>query len=199
MIPWVLVLGLAAAEPPAQKEAKPLVDIAQAIPRAVLELHYATPNNFLHRAVYAHARCLLRSDVAEELARVEARLEKGGYRLKLWDCYRPLSVQWDMWKLVPVRGLVADPNQGGSHHNRGTAVDASLVDLEGRAVDMPSEHDDFTKRGKRDALCAHPAVAQRRTLLQSAMKAEGFTTIRTEWWHFDAPGADFAPLLDEPL
>jgi zinc D-Ala-D-Ala dipeptidase len=188
---------LLVAEP--AKEAKPLVDVAQAVPRAVLEMDYATPDNFLHRAVYAHARCLLRSDAAEAINRVEARLEKDGYRLKLWDCYRPLSVQREMWKLVPVRGLVADPNKGGSHHNRGTAVDASLVDLAGKAVAMPSAHDDFTKRGRRDAPCDDPAVVKRRGLLQAAMKAEGFTTIRTEWWHFDAPGADFAPLLDEPL
>jgi D-alanyl-D-alanine dipeptidase len=189
----------AAATPDPHASSASLVDLAQAVPRAVLDLHYATADNFLHRAVYAHARCLLRADVAEAIGRVEARVEKAGYRLELWDCYRPLSVQKEMWKLVPQRGLVADPNKGGSHHNRGTAVDASLVDLEGRAVPMPSAHDDFTPAGRRDTPGLPPDVVKRRSVLRSAMEAEGFTTIRTEWWHFDAAGADHAPLLDDPL
>ena len=176
-----------------------LVDVQQAVPRAALQMRYATPNNFLHQAVYARARCLLRADIAEALGKAEARLEKQGYRLKLWDCYRPLSVQRAMWKLVPVRGLVADPGRGGSHHNRGTAVDASLVDLQGNEVEMPTDHDDFSKAGRRDAPTRSPAAAAHRGLLRAAMEAEGFTTIRMEWWHFDGPHADGAPALDEPL
>ncbi|MBS2027917.1 MAG: M15 family metallopeptidase [Deltaproteobacteria bacterium] len=191
-----LVLALALAADPVGSG---LVDVHDAVPRAVLEMHYATPDNFLHKAVYAHARCLLRADVAEALNRVEARLEKDGFRLKLWDCYRPLSVQRAMWKLVPVKGLVADPEHGGSHHNRGTAIDASLVDLDGKDIAMPTKHDDFTKAGRRDAACADPKACEHKAKLRAAMEAEGFTTIRTEWWHFDAQGADHAPLLDEPL
>jgi beta-N-acetylhexosaminidase/D-alanyl-D-alanine dipeptidase len=162
-------------------------------------MHYATADNFLHKQVYARARCLLRPEVATALQKVEDRLEKQGLRLKLWDCYRPLSVQREMWKLVPVKGLVADPNHGGSHHNRGTAVDASLVDLEGKEIAMPTAHDDFSKAGRRDAPCKDPQAAAHRAALRAAMEAEGFTTIRTEWWHFDGPSAGGAPLLDEPL
>jgi len=189
-----LLLLLALAAKPAG-----LVDIHTVVPRAVLDIDYATPHNFMHQAVYAHPRCLLRPEVAEALAKVEARLEPQGYRLKLWDCYRPLSVQRAMWKLVPVHGLVADPNHGGSHHNRGTAVDASLVDIDGHEVAMPSPHDDFTHAGRRDAPCKDPKAAAHRAILRAAMEAEGFTTIRMEWWHFDAPHAGRPPLLDEPL
>ena len=204
MTALVLMLALAAA-PPSKPDAGALpvlgglVDVAQAVPRAVLQIHYATPNNFMHKAVYAHARCLLRADVVARLKKVEAQLEAQGYRLKLWDCYRPLSVQRAMWKLVPVRGLVADPNRGGSHHNRGTAVDASLVDLKGREIAMPSPHDDFTRAGRRDAPCKDPMACTHRAVLREAMEAVGFTTIRMEWWHFDAPQAGRAPLLDAPL
>lgn len=200
----LLALALLASPAPdagatPQQELGGLVDVSRVVPRAVLELHYATPHNFLHRAVYAHARCLLRARVAEALARVEVRLEAQGYRLKLWDCYRPLSVQRAMWKLVPVKGLVADPNKGGSHHNRGTAVDASLATLDGSPVEMPTAHDDFTRAGRRDAPCANAKACARKSILRAAMEAEGFTTIRTEWWHFDAPDAGHAPLLDDPL
>jgi D-alanyl-D-alanine dipeptidase len=196
----LLALALLAA-PAAPAGAAQLVDVAQAVPRAVLEMRYATPDNFLHRAVYQHPRCLLRPEVAAALGRVEAGLEKQGYRLKLWDCYRPLSVQREMWKLVPVVGLVADPNKGGSHHNRGTAVDASLVDLEGQEVAICSGHDDFTPKGRRDAPC-DKVPAKHRAALRAAMEAEGFMTIKTEWWHYDAPGSRTPPLppaLDEPL
>jgi zinc D-Ala-D-Ala dipeptidase len=179
--------------------ANALVDVQKVVPRAVLAMDYATPNNFLHQAVYAHARCLLRPQVAQALAQVEAQLEAQGFRLELWDCYRPLSVQRAMWKLVPVRGLVADPDRGGSHHNRGTAVDASLVDLAGDDVAMPSAHDDFTRAGRRDSPCKNPQAAKHRSILRAAMEAAGFTTIKMEWWHFDAPNAGRAPLLDQPL
>lgn len=198
----LLALLVAAAPPPdggAPQDPGPLVDIQVAVPRAVLELHYATPDNFLHHAVYEHPRCLLRRSVAEALARVESRLEAQGFRIKLWDCYRPLSVQRAMWKLVPVKGLVADPEHGGSHHNRGTAVDASLATLDGAPVEMPTAHDDFSRAGRRDATCAKDAACRNKGILRAAMEAEGFTTIRTEWWHFDGPSAGHAALLDEPL
>jgi D-alanyl-D-alanine dipeptidase len=176
-----------------------LVDASQAVPGAVLDIRYATTHNFLHKAVYSAARCLLDPAVAASLARVEGRLEAEGFRLKLWDCYRPFSVQKEMWKLVPVRGLVADPSRGGSRHNRGSAVDASLVALDGTDIEMPTDHDDFTAAGRRDAPCRSARACQHRAVLRAAMEAEGFTTIRTEWWHFEGtPSASSGP-LDEPL
>lgn len=200
---WLLGLLLAAAPVAAPvvapKPTDTLVDVADAVPRATLDIRYATTRNFLHEAVYAKARCLLLPRTAAALARAEARLEAAGLRLLLWDCYRPLSVQKAMWAKVPVRGLVADPYHGGSFHNRGTAVDAAVVDLDGKPVPLPSDHDDFTRAGRRDTPCADPKAARNRAALIDAMTAEGFTTIRTEWWHFDGPDAVHAPVLDLPL
>lgn len=192
MTPLLLLLLAAAPADPG------LVDVGSALPRAVLELRYATPHNFLHQAVYAHARCLLRGEVVQALRQAEEKLEPQGLRLLLWDCYRPLSVQRAMWRLVPVKGLVADPDHGGSHHNRGTAVDASLADAQGKPLAMCTDHDDFSRAGRRDAPCA-AELAARRARLRAAMESAGFSTIRTEWWHFDAPDAGAAPLLDQPL
>ncbi len=207
----MVLLALSSASPGRVRSAKvrkktpppsTLVDVAQAIPNAVLEIRYATRHNFLHEQLYEHARCLLRNEAVDALGRVEERLEQQGYRIKLWDCYRPISVQRLMWKRLPVKGLVADPDDGGSLHNRGIAVDASLVDADGHDVVMPTGHDDFSRKGRRDAPCADPNAAKHRELLRAAMEAEGFTTIRTEWWHFEAPRGEeehLPPLLDEPL
>src|SRR5690606_37900967 len=113
---------------PSLAPAEPAVDglepISIRIPDAVHDFRYATPNNFMKRAVYPpEARCLLRPKTAERLARVAARLRaEDGARLLLYDCYRPLSVQKLMWEVYPVRGYVAPPSSG-SIHNRGAAVD----------------------------------------------------------------------------
>lgn len=163
-----------------------------------LEMRYAKPDNFLHEAVYPCARCLLRPETAAALERVEAALAKDGRHLKLWDCYRPRSVQLAMWKLVPDPRFVADPSKG-SVHNRGGAVDATLVDSTGNELLMPTHHDDFTPAAYADAP-ASPEAAANRALLTKAMAAEGFTVMPTEWWHFDYAGSRSWPLLgDAPL
>ncbi|HTP26096.1 MAG TPA: D-alanyl-D-alanine dipeptidase [Anaeromyxobacteraceae bacterium] len=176
-----------------------LVDVGRVIPDAVLDMRYATADNFLHRRVYATARCLLRRDVADRLARVASRLRDDGFRLRLWDCYRPRSVQWQMWRIVPDRRYVADPRRG-SNHNRGAAVDLSLATAEGRAVEMPTGFDAFEKRAAADAEEGVSDAARRnRARLRRAMEAEGFQVTPTEWWHFNAPRASRYPLLDQPL
>jgi D-alanyl-D-alanine dipeptidase len=174
-----------------------LVDITTVAPRIRLEMRYAQPDNFLHRAVYPCARCLLRPEAAKDLSRVQASLEKAGYGLKVWDCYRPPAVQREMWKLVPDPRFVADPSKG-SVHNRGGAVDITLVDAKGGALEMPTAHDDFTAAAAAEAP-ASAAATRNRAILRSAMESEGFTALPTEWWHFDAHGSHEWPILDAPL
>jgi len=141
----------------------------------------------------------LHRDVAERLARAALRLRAEGYRLLLWDCYRPRSVQWEMWKLVSDTRYVADPRRG-SNHNRAAAVDLSLVTADGRQVEMPTAFDSFEERAFADAVEGVSQEAQQnRARLRRAMVAEGFRVRRTEWWHFDAPDAARYPVLDEPL
>ncbi len=196
MIPIALSLLVAAA--PAASAA-PLVDAAAVVPGLRLDLRYATPHNVTGHALYAHARCLLRPEVAAALARVQARLRARGLGLLVWDCYRPIAAQRALWKICPHPGLVADPRTG-SNHNRGTAVDLTIADASGRPLPMPTDFDSFDPRAWQGATADIPAQAIRdRELLRAAMRAEGFTTIRKEWWHYDAPGARRHPLLDVPL
>jgi D-alanyl-D-alanine dipeptidase len=190
-LPLVLLLS--------QAPAPDLVDAQDSVPGLVVELRYAQADNFLKKALYPKgARCLLLRPVAGRLARAAEDVARQGYRLKAWDCYRPLSVQWEMWERLPKRGYVADPHSG-SNHNRGAAVDVTLVLPDGREVEMPTPFDTFAPSARQDAPAAKAEVAQRRALLRAAMEAAGFHINRMEWWHYEAPEAHGAPLLDVPL
>lgn len=181
-----------------------LIDIHCVAPSIVLDIRYATDDNFTGEALYPVARCLLRRRVAEALAGVQADLEKRGLGLMLWDCYRPFSAQERLWARVPDRRYVARPvrNNGrpvsGSKHSRGAAVDATLVSAAGQPLTMPTGYDDFTPRAHRDAEVG-PIAEKNRERLERAMVGHGFAPIATEWWHFDAPGWRSYPLVDEPL
>ena len=200
VISLLAAAALAAAPPAAEAAPRPdLVEVARLVPDAVLDLRYATGDNFLGRAVYPEARCLLLRTAAERLARAAARLRRQGYRLLLWDCYRPLSVQREMWRLAPRPGYVADPRRG-SHHNRGAAVDIALAAADGRPVEMPTPFDTFDRRAHADAVEGVSEAARRhRRLLREALEAEGFLVNPREWWHFAARDASRHPLLDVPL
>jgi D-alanyl-D-alanine dipeptidase len=177
----------------------PLVDAAALLPDALLDVRYATADNLTGRPLYPAARCLLLPGPAGRLVRAATRLRAQGYRLVIHDCYRPLSVQRALWAAMPRVGFVADPATG-SHHNRGAAVDLSLSDAAGRPVEMPTAYDAFGPRARAGASTGiGPAALRNRRTLRAAMEAEGFRVNPAEWWHFDAPEAAGAPLLDVPL
>lgn len=173
-------------------------DIEDLAPGVILDIRYAGTENFTHQAVYPCARCLLRQRVAERLARVAKGLEKKGYRLVIYDCYRPLSVQWRFWELVPDPRFVADPRTG-SKHNRGAAVDVGLADLDGNVLEMPSEFDEFSERAHRNFQNASPRALLHRSILSDAMTGAGFLPNNEEWWHFDSPEWEIYPISDDPL
>jgi D-alanyl-D-alanine dipeptidase len=177
---------------------EPLVDLSVVDPRVVIDLRYATSDNFTGQRLYPVARCLLRESVAHRLRRVQDRLAAQGLGLKVYDGYRPLSVQRRMWEIMPDPTYVADPAKG-SRHNRGAAVDVTLVDLDGWELEMPTAFDDFSPAAHRHyAGGTETSRSNRQTLIQ-AMEAEGFTGLADEWWHFDAPDWRQYPLLDVTL
>jgi D-alanyl-D-alanine dipeptidase len=174
-----------------------LVDVAVVIPDAVLDLRYATANNFTGTVLYPTARCKLRLGVAARLAAAAAALRWSSRRLLLWDCYRPRSVQQLLWQRVHDPRYVADPAVG-SVHNHGAAVDVAVVAADGSPVVLPTAFDEFSAAAHRDhALLGERGAEARR--LQDAMTAAGFIGLPTEWWHFDAPDATNYPMSDEPL
>ncbi len=150
----------------------------------VLDMKYATSDNFLKEKVYSCAKCYVRNAVAKALIKANKELIKQGYRIKLFDCYRPHSVQKKMWKIFPNPGYVADP-KGGSIHNKGAAVDITLVRLDGSPVDMGTDFDHFGKEAHHAYSQLSKTVLEHRVLLRKTMEKHGFKTIRTEWWHYN--------------
>lgn len=175
-----------------------LVDIRAVNPRIRLDIRYATANNFTRAQVYDEAHCFLQPDVARRLSAVHQDLKAKGLGLKVYDCYRPLSVQKKFWALVPDERYVANPAKG-SRHNRGASVDLTLVDTAGREVAMPTPYDDFTTKAHRDAKDLPAEAIRNREILEKAMVRRGFLPLPTEWWHFDAPDWERYPVLDIPF
>jgi len=175
-----------------------LVDVAKVDPSIVIDLRYATSENLFGTRLYRHSRCLLRPPVAARLARVQAALRRQGLGLKVWDAYRPRSVQQRLWALKGPSRYLASPRRG-SRHSRAAAVDVTLVNAQGRERAMPTGFDAFTARASRRYRGGTPAARRNRRLLEAAMAAQGFRPNPGEWWHFDDPQWRLYPLLDLPL
>ncbi|MGH7544122.1 MAG: M15 family metallopeptidase [Gemmatimonadota bacterium] len=194
----ILALAAAACASAGARAQEGLIDVGALDPGLVLDMRYAGDDNFLGRAVYDEARCLLVADAARRLLDAERALRIQGYRLVVWDCYRPLSVQREMWKILPDPTYVADPARG-SRHNRGAAVDVGLLSLDGATVRWPTAHDDFTPLAHRDATDLPADAIANRDRLERAMTDAGWIPLPSEWWHFDAQGWEAHPIQDEPL
>jgi zinc D-Ala-D-Ala dipeptidase len=177
----------------------PLVEAKAQIPDLVVDLRYATEDNFLKKAVYPKdARCLLLPESAQRLKAAADTLAKQGFRLKVWDCYRPHAVQFEMWKIFPKPGYVAEP-KAGSNHNKGGAVDLTLVTLDGKEVEMPTAFDTFSKAAHHGYDGGTAESRKNRETLKAAMESAGFTKNAMEWWHWDLPDAKSRKILDLPL
>lgn len=179
--------------------AKELVDLAAAVPGVVLDVRYATPENFLGRALYPVPRALLRRPAAEALAAAQRELAAEGLGLKVWDAYRPYAVTVAMWEPIRDPDYVADPAKG-SRHNRGCAVDVTLVRLAtGEELAMPTAHDDFSERAAHGYADLPPEALANRERLRAVMERHGFAPLPSEWWHYDFAGWERFELLDLPL
>jgi zinc D-Ala-D-Ala dipeptidase len=170
-------------------EATEFVDIKSVDKTIIVDLRYASANNVARRPLYPPGTvALVRAGVAQRLAVAQEYLRKKGYGLKIWDAYRPQAAQEQLWRATHNRSYVADPKEGrGSMHIRGAAVDATLVDADGRDVPMPTDFDSFTPAALLEYKGNNPTVRANLKLLQKAMAHGGFYGLRTEWWHFCAP------------
>jgi D-alanyl-D-alanine dipeptidase len=178
--------------------AEPLIDLQALIPDAVLDIRYATEDNLTGRPLYPFAAAFLRRSAADKLHKAAADLRSKGYRLVIYDAYRPLSAQKALWAAKPDPRFVANPAKGSSH-NRGGAVDVALADASGKALEMPSDYDDFGPRGRHGAEGVPPEVRRRAELLKAALEAAGFVSLADEWWHYRDADARAWPVLDVPF
>jgi D-alanyl-D-alanine dipeptidase len=196
---WILLfVALVAVLAPINANAEgPFVDIQSVNPTIVVELRYAGNNNFLKHPLYPQGmRARARPEVAEALSKAQTTLRQFQYGLKIWDAYRPASVQTKLWEASRNSDYVANPEVGvGSLHSWGVAIDATLVDSWNRPVSMPSDFDDFTPAAMWRYTGQSFEVLGHVRLLQWAMHRAGFWGMRTEWWHFTI--ADWKKFLPE--
>jgi zinc D-Ala-D-Ala dipeptidase len=150
----------------------------------VYDMRYATADNFLKSKVYDCSECYLRYKTVKALIAANKRFMKRGFKIKLFDCYRPLDVQKKMWTIVPNPEYVANPAKG-SIHNKGGAVDITLVDFNGKELDMGTSFDFFGKEASHDFPDFSEEIKNNRNLLRKVMIKEHFNSFDSEWWHYN--------------
>lgn len=171
-----------------------LVNIKEFMSDAVVEIPYATTENFIGKKVYPCSECLLRYEAAKAIKTANDTFMQYGYRIKFLDCYRPVSVQRKMWEILPNPVYVANPNKSGSMHNRGTAIDLTLIDKDGNELDMGTAFDHFGPEAAPTYTALPENVLANRKLLAEKLLALGFQGINSEWWHFS-----YRPNHDLPI
>ena len=192
-----------------------LLDVRTIVPDAIIDLRYATSNNFVGVPLYpANARCLVHESMAAGLRTAAIRLRRQGYLLVFWDCYRPHSVQVRMFQIVPNPDWVARPGRYARSHEAGRSVDVTLAaaatgpncpadrrDHGHCLLDMGTDFDDFTSRAHAFATAGVSAAARtNRAILRTAMNSGGLSVYSGEWWHFDGSGASVGrPFLNAPV
>lgn len=175
-----------------------LLEIKKEIPSISLDIKYATKANFSGIAVYPKAKAFARKPVVEALKKVQAELQGKGLGLKIFDAYRPYSVTVKFWDITPtnLQEFVSNP-QKGSRHNRGCAIDLTLINvLNGEELNMPTPYDSFTKEAYADAENVSSQQKENRDELIDIMQRNGFKVLKNEWWHFDFIGWENYPLMD---
>jgi zinc D-Ala-D-Ala dipeptidase len=203
MIALAVVAAPVAGAEPATEEQAGFVDIHSVIPDAVVDLNYATADNFVGKPLYpADARCLVHESLAPGLAKAAEVFRARGAKMVFWDCYRPHAVQVELFEAVPDSNWVARPGSTARSHESGRSVDVTLADGHyGWLIDMGTGFDDFSAKAKAFATDGLTAEQQaNRKWLRDGMAAGGLSVYSGEWWHFDGPDADVGrPILDVPL
>lgn len=172
-----------------------LVDISTISNEVFFDIKYATADNFLKEPIYDCPSCYLQPEVANAVYLANQYFCEMGFYLKFYDCYRPIDIQKKMWQAFPNPKYVANPYTQGSVHSRAAAIDVTLVDEQGCELDMGTGYDYFGREAHIDNELVSEKVLENRSLLQEGLKNFGFSTIRTEWWHFNyRKNYLFAPL-----
>lgn len=171
-----------------------LVRVDLYLPQVVVDMRYATANNFTRKVLYKDPHPLLRPDTVRQLRKVVKDLRMKGYRLVIFDAYRPPAVQEILWQARPDPKFLAAPWEI-SRHSRGTTVDVGLADLDGNLLEMPSGFDEFTARADHDFSDVSELAAKHGSDLRNAFYKNGFTGVEDEWWHYDLKNWNEYPVV----
>ena len=196
---FALFLLVAVSLSPATPDERLIEVTPENVPGVVLDLRYATTNNITGKALYPEAKAYLRQETIRKLRRVARDLKEEGYRLVIWDAWRPASAQRELWKAKP-DGKFLTPPAKISRHRRGTSVDVSLADKDGRILEMPSGFDEFNAKADEDFSDVPKEAAKRARILRNIMFNAGFSGVPDEWWHYDLRDwADYEPIEGKKL
>lgn len=160
------------------------VRVLDYIPTASQELMYATDRNFTGQMIYDFEDAYLRWGTVKKLKLVCQDLAQMDLYIKIWDGFRPVSAQFALWEVCPDSTYVANPNKGFSSHSRGNTIDLTLVDADGREVEMPTGFDDFSPKADRDYSDCSETAANNAEILEILMEKHGFSGYSGEWWHY---------------
>lgn len=175
----------------------PLVEIKQPDFHVLLDLKYASSDNFTGKPVYGAARCFLHEEAAEKLSAAIRLAEAIGYQFKIFDAFRPTEAQWKLWEHTPDPDFLADPNRG-SPHSRGVAIDLTLCHMDGTELDMGTAFDAFDEQSYHGNQEVSPEAQRNRHLLMGIMTTAGWDFFRNEWWHYQLFNSrDYMLLSDE--
>ncbi len=181
--------------PEKEPEESDLVLVKDYLPTAVIDLRYATENNFTGKVIYENFDCYLRYGTVKKLLSAAEELEGKGFYFKIWDAYRPIWAQFKLWEICPDPTFVSNPNVGFSSHSRGNTVDITLVDKDGNELLMPSAFDEFSSAADRDYSDLPEKQRSNALLLEETLYRHGFRGYSKEWWHF-TDLTDY-PVIDE--
>lgn len=162
-----------------------LVRVQDYIPDVLVELKYSSDDNFTGQRIYDFEDLFLRYGTVVKLKAAAEEFRTMGLKMKIWDGFRPVSAQFRLWEICPDDTYVADPHKGYSNHSRGFAVDLTLVDADGREIQMPTAYDDFSGRADRDYSECDAITTENARLLERIMEKHGFSGYWGEWWHFN--------------
>lgn len=175
-----------------------LIDLKRNIPSLLFDLRYCTSQNFTQQRLYPEklTTTYLCGPAALALKAVCAAAADSGWQVKIFDAYRPYAVTQLMWFVVPDERYAANPAKG-SGHNRGIAVDLTLVDRRtGKDLDMGTGFDNFSDTAHHDFRQLPDAVLANRLRLRRLMESHGFKALETEWWHYSWPNDGRFEVLD---
>ena len=168
-------------EEPADEE---IVVVKDYIPDIIVDLKYATEENFTGKVIYEDSVARLRYGSVKKLMKVQEELREKGLCLVIWDAYRPVAAQFKLWEICPDPTYVANPNKGFSGHSRGNTMDITVADKSGNLILMPSDFDEFNAKADRNYSDVSKEAGENSQLLENIMEKNGFSGYSGEWWHY---------------
>ena len=171
----------------------------------IIDLKYATADNFTGQQIYESGECWMDRHTAKILIEARNIFKKDGYRVKIWDAYRPIRAQQKFWDVLPDNNFVAMPPDMSKlktfrpTHMNGLCVDITLTDMNGKDILMPTEFDDLTERASLDCRDTPEEGRKNAMYMRKVMESVGFKHYDGEWWHFYDVSTEPTPFLDFPI